>query len=61
MAYNRLASTVIDKDALEERRKMEALMKKFIRNKKYSKEIRKTMGPDWVQPQCLNLELCYEE
>ena len=44
MAYNRFASTVIDKDALAERRKMEMLMKKFIRNKKNAKEMRNTMG-----------------
>lgn len=50
MAYNRFASSVIDKDTLAERRKMEMLMKKFIRNKKYSREVRKIHGPDWVQP-----------
>lgn len=44
MAYNRFASTVIDKEALAERRKMDLLMKKFIRNKKNSKEMRNTMG-----------------
>jgi hypothetical protein len=61
MAFNRFASSVIDKDTLAERRKMEALMKRFIRNKKYSRDLRLTHGADWVQPQCLNLELCYEE
>ena len=50
MAYNRFASSVIDKDTLAERRKMEMLMKKFIRNKKYSREVRKIHEPDWVQP-----------
>lgn len=48
MAFNRFTSTVMDKDQLEERRKMAFLMKKFIRNKKNSKEIRKTMGTDYV-------------
>ena len=50
MAFNRFASSVIDKDTLAERRKMEALMKRFIRNKKYSRDLRKTHGADWVQP-----------
>jgi hypothetical protein len=50
MAFNRFASSVIDKDTVAERRKMEMLMKKFIRNKKYSREVRKINGPDWVQP-----------
>lgn len=40
---------------------MEQLMQQYIRNKKFSKHLKKQFGDDFIQPQALNLELCYEE
>lgn len=42
-------------------RKMDLLMQKYIRNPEFTKKYRETYGDDNVQPQCLNIELCYEE
>ena len=61
MKYNRFKSTVMDKNELAERKKMQHLMQQFIRNKKFSKMLKKQFGDDFVQPQALNIELCYEE
>ena len=61
MKVTKFQSTVFDKEVMEERRKMEQLMQKYIRSSKYSSKMRKVYGDDYVQPQCLNLELCYEE
>ena len=51
----------MDKETLEERRKMEQLMEKYIRSKKGSSKLRKVYGDDYKQPQCMNIEMCYEE
>ena len=62
MAFNRHQNNFSNnKQSQEERKKMEQLMQKYIRNKKYSKNVRKIYGDDWVQPQCINIELCYED
>ncbi len=61
MAVTKFQSNIYSKETMEERRKMEQLMQKYIRSKKYSSKMRKKYGDDYVQPQCLNLELCYEE
>ena len=61
LAVTREASSICDPEDVARRKQMAEPMRKYIRNKKYSKQARKIYGPDWVQPQCLNLELCYEE
>ena len=40
---------------------MDLLMQKYIRNIQYTKKFKETYGEENVQPQCLNIELCYEE
>ena len=61
LAVTREASSICDPEDVARRKQMAEPMRKYIRNRKYSKQARKIYGPDWVQPQCLNLELCYEE
>lgn len=48
MKFNRFKSTVMDKNEIAERKKMQLLMQKFIRNKKFSKMLKKQFGDDFV-------------
>ena len=61
MFVTRINESKLSKEEKDKQKKIDYLTQIYVRSNDRSKLNRKLYGPDWKQPQAINVELCYNE